>query len=126
MVELCHPRRDVEGVVIREGNHAGSEADATGSLPGGREEELGRADGLPAARMMLAGPELVITESLSLLDQLEVALELQGRMLPDRMVRRQENAEPKPAHSCLRRSRRHRSVSQGYRRIPFRAAGRRL
>jgi hypothetical protein len=48
--------------------------------------------------MVLAAPELVITEIVQLLDQVEVAPELQRRMLPDRMMRGEEGSEFKACH----------------------------
>jgi hypothetical protein len=48
--------------------------------------------------MMLAAPELVITERVELLDQIEVAAELQHRMLADRMMRGEEGSEFQARH----------------------------
>jgi hypothetical protein len=42
---------------------------------------------------MLAAPELVVAKRIELLDQIEVAAELQHRMLADRMVRGEEGTE---------------------------------
>jgi hypothetical protein len=42
---------------------------------------------------MFATPELVITERIELFDQIEIAAELQHRVLADRMVRGEEGTE---------------------------------
>jgi hypothetical protein len=42
---------------------------------------------------MLAAPELVVAELVQALDEVEVAAELQHRVLPDGMVRSEERAE---------------------------------
>src|SRR5580700_8784138 len=48
--------------------------------------------------MMLAAPEFVIAERIELLDQIEVAAELQHRMLADRMMRGEEGSEFQACH----------------------------
>jgi hypothetical protein len=48
--------------------------------------------------MVLAAPELVITERIELLDQIEVAPELEHRMLPDRMMRGEKSSEFQARH----------------------------
>jgi hypothetical protein len=48
--------------------------------------------------MMLATPELVVTERVELLHQIEVAAELQHRMLADRMMRGEEGPEFQARH----------------------------
>ena len=48
--------------------------------------------------MVLAAPELVIAEPVELLDQVEIAAELQHRMLADRMMRGEEGAEIQTRH----------------------------
>ena len=47
---------------------------------------------------MLAAPELVETERVDLLDEIEVAAELQQRMLADRVMRGEEGSELKARH----------------------------
>jgi hypothetical protein len=42
---------------------------------------------------MFAAPELVITERIELFDQIEIAAELQHRVLADRVVRGEEGTE---------------------------------
>jgi hypothetical protein len=97
-VELHHALRNVERVVIGQGDDAGSEFDTLRPLAGGGQEHLGRADHLPAARMVLAAPELVIAEPVEMLDEVEVAAELQQRMLADRMVRREKSTKIQARH----------------------------
>ena len=71
-------------------------------MTGGRSQEhLRRGDHLPAGGMMLAAPELVIAEAIQLLDQVEIAPELEHRMLPDRMMRGKEGSELQARHGVL-------------------------
>src|SRR6202043_1610026 len=92
---------DVEGMVIGQRDHAGTELDALGALAGGGQEHLGRRNGFPARGMVLAAPELVIAERVELLDQIEIAAELQHRMLADRMMRGEEGSEFQARHGFL-------------------------
>src|SRR5580700_10634013 len=48
--------------------------------------------------MMLAAPELVVAELVEMLDEVEVAAELQHRMLADRMMRGEKCAEIQTRH----------------------------
>ena len=48
--------------------------------------------------MVLAAPEFVIAEPVQTLDEIEVAAELQHRMLADRMMRGEEGAEIQTRH----------------------------
>ncbi len=50
---------------------------------------------------MLAAPELVIAERIELLDQIEVAAELQHRMLADGVMRGEEGSEFEARHVFL-------------------------
>ena len=50
---------------------------------------------------MLAAPEFVIAERIELLDQIEVAAELQHRMLADRVMRGEEGSEFQARHGFL-------------------------
>jgi len=98
MVELHHALRDVEGMVIGQRDHAGAELDALGALAGGGQKHLRRGNHLPTGGMMLAAPELVVAERVELRDKVEVAAELQHRMLADRMVRGEEGSEFQARH----------------------------
>jgi hypothetical protein len=53
--------------------------------------------------MMLAAPELVIAELVELLDEGEIAAELQHWMLADRMMRGEEGSEFEARHLFLSR-----------------------
>ena len=104
VVELHHALGDVERVVIGQRDDAGAELDALGALARRGEEHLGRGDHLPAAGMVLAAPELVVAEPVEVLDEVEIAAELQHRVLADRVVRGEEGAEAKTGHRLLRKS----------------------
>ncbi len=86
VIELHDPLRDVERMVERQRHDAGAELDAVRALAGGGEEHLGRRDHLPARRVVLAAPELVVAELVEVLGQIQVAAELERRMLADRVV----------------------------------------
>ena len=64
-------------------------------LAGGGEEHLRRGDHLPSAGVVLAAPELVVAEVVEVRGELEVALELQRRVLPERVMWCEKGAEPK-------------------------------
>ena len=51
--------------------------------------------------MMLAAPELLVTKLVQLLNKIEVAAELQHRVLADRMVRGEEGAEIQACHGDI-------------------------
>src|SRR6202000_741974 len=93
VIELHHALGDVEGMMIGQRNHTGAEFDALGAFAGGGHEHLRRSDVFPAGRMMLTAPELVIAERIELFDEIEVAAELQHRMLADRVMRGEEGSE---------------------------------
>ena len=98
VVELHHSLGDVERVVIGQRDHAGAKLDPLGAFAGCGQKHLGRSNHLPARGMMLAAPELVVTERIELFDEIEVAAELQHRMLADRMMRREESSEFQAGH----------------------------
>ena len=100
-VELHHALGDVVGMVIGQRDHAGAELDALGAFAGGRQEHFRRGDHFPARRMMLAAPELVIAERVDLLDEIEVAAELQQRILADRMMRGEKGSELEARHGVF-------------------------
>ena len=97
-VELHHALRDIERVVIGQRDDAGGELDALRALARRGQEHLRRADHLPAARMVLAAPEFVVAELVELLDEVEIAAELQHRVLADRMMRSEKGAEIQTRH----------------------------
>ncbi len=100
MVELRHALRDVERVVVGQRDDARAEHDAIAPLAGGGEEHLRRGDHLPAGRVMLAAPELVVAEPVEVFDEVEVALELEHRVLTERMVWRKKRAELETVHTA--------------------------
>ena len=74
-------------------------AQVPGALRGGRDEDLGAGDDLVARRVVLADPRLVEAERVEVLEQVEVALEGEGRVLPDGVERGEEDAEAQgPVH----------------------------
>src|SRR5262249_19814766 len=85
-------------VMIGQRDDAGGELDALRALGRGGEEHLRRADHLPAGGVVLAAPEFVIAELVQMLDQVEVAAELQQRVLADRMVRGEKGAKTETRH----------------------------
>src|SRR5689334_22323760 len=80
-------------MMIGKRDHAGAKLDPFGAFAGGRQKHFRRSDHLPARGMMLAAPEFVIAERVKLFDQIEVAAELQHRVLADRMMRGEEGTE---------------------------------
>src|SRR6185437_16825312 len=80
-----------------------------------RQEQLGRGDHLPAGGMMLAAPELVEPQPVEMLDEPQIALKLESRVLADRMMRRQECAETDTRHqeSSLVRSTQFHAIGRG-------------
>ena len=94
VVELDDALGDVERVVVRQRHDAGAELDRVRDLAGGGQEHLRRGDHLPAGRVVLAAPELVEAELVEVRGELEVALELQRRVLAERVVGGEERAEP--------------------------------
>ena len=74
--------------MVREGNHAGAEHDSVRSFGDSSKEHLGRGDHLPTCGVMFPAPELVVSEVVKKLDELEVALELEERVFADGMVGR--------------------------------------
>ena len=93
VVEQHHAVGQDEGVVVGQRRHAGAQADGSGALGGGGDEDLRGGDDLVSGRMVLAEPGLVEPERVQVLDQLQIALEGQRRVLAHRMERRQEDAE---------------------------------
>ena len=92
VVELLHPPRERERVVIRQRHDAGAEPDVPRALGGGRDEHLRTIDDLEAARMMLADPGLVVVQLVEMNEQVHVALKREQRILVHRMKRREKDA----------------------------------
>jgi hypothetical protein len=72
VVELHDALRHVERVMVGQRDHARTEPYPRGVLGGGGEDQLGRADGLPARGVVLAAPELVETEPVEVGGELDV------------------------------------------------------
>src|SRR5262245_60010997 len=85
-----------QGVVIADADHAGAELDVASALSRGGDEDLGRGDDLAAGRMVLADPGLIPAEPVEMLDQSEVALQRQCRVLAGGVERGHEDSEAKP------------------------------
>src|SRR5262249_10712300 len=94
VVELDDAARDVERVVVRQRDDAGAEHDPLRALAGRGEEQLGGADGLPAAGGGLAGPQRGVAERVGRLRGVErAARRLRPGVLADRVVGGEERAE---------------------------------
>ena len=97
VVELVDPVGQHERVVVGQGRDPGAQPDVLGALGRRGDEHLGAGDQLIGRRVVLADPGLVIAELVQPLDQLQVALDRQRRVLVDRVERRDEGAE---AQAC--------------------------
>ena len=93
VIKLHHALGNVEGMMIRQRDHARAKLDALGAFAGGGQKHFRRGDHFPTRGVMLAAPELIVAERVELFDQVEVAAKLQHRVLADRMVRGKEGAE---------------------------------
>jgi hypothetical protein len=80
-------------MVIGQGDDPSRQLDAPGTLSCGSQEHLGRRNHFPAAGVVLAAPEFVVAQLVEELDKIEVAAELQHRMLADGMMRGEKGAE---------------------------------
>jgi hypothetical protein len=106
VVEQHDPVGEQQRVVVGQGVHTRSELDVAGALGGDGDEHLGRGDDLEPRRVVLADPRLVEAEAVEVLDQLQVALERQRRVLADGVERGEEDAEAHGGalHSTLDRT----------------------
>src|SRR5262249_12932717 len=86
-----------EGVGVGRAGPARAEHDVPRPLGGCGDEDLRRGDQLPARRVVLADPRLVIAEMVEPLDQLHVPAEGERGVLPHPVKRSQENSEFHPA-----------------------------
>src|SRR6185312_12207176 len=100
-VELHHALGYIVGVMIGQRDHAGAELDALGPFAGGGQEHFRRGDHFPARGMVLAAPELVEAERVDLFDEIEVAAELQQRILADRVMRGEKRSEFQACHGVF-------------------------
>ena len=93
VVELDETLRHQERVVVWQAGHAGAEADMPGPLRRRGDHQLGRGDDLPAGRVMLPNPGLVVAQAVEQLDHLDVAGDGQGRVVAPAVERGEEDAE---------------------------------
>ena len=102
VVEQHHAVGEDQRVVVRQRTHAGAELDVAGALGRDGHEHLGAGDDLVAGGVVLADPRLVVAELVEALNQFQVALQRQRRVLPDGMERGEEDAELQgPIHRGL-------------------------
>ena len=99
VIELHHALSNVERMVIRQRDDARAEADVARVFTSGGEEQLGARNRLPARRVMLATPELLEAEFIEVFHQLQIAPELKGRRLANRVVGGLENHRTASARS---------------------------
>jgi hypothetical protein len=92
VIELDDAVRRHQRRVIGQRNDAGSEHDALRPLRGGGDEHFRARDDLVAGGMMLADPGFLVAQPVEMLDQLEVALDAERRVLVDGMEWREEYA----------------------------------
>src|SRR5277367_4037180 len=85
-------------MMIGQGDNASGQHDALGAFARCGEEHLGRCDHFPAAGVVFTAPEFVVAELVQALDEIEIAAELQHRMLADWMMRGEEGAEAETWH----------------------------
>ena len=101
VVEQHGPLGYPQGVVVADADHPGAELDATGAGRGGGDEDLGRGDDLAAGRVVLADPRFVEIEPVKVLDERQIPLEGQRRVLAGGVERRHEDAESQTVgHAC--------------------------
>ena len=126
VIEEAHPLGEMERMVERRAEHRRAEPDAVRVGGRHRERHLGRGHRLPAAGVMLADVELVEAELVGEMDQRDVALERQRRVLARIVhgIMKNENfmARASPSVfrscSCLRRSSRLGHVLPSLRQCP--------
>ena len=111
VVELHEAVRHHQRMMVRQAGHARAEANVARTLDQGADEHFRRGDGLPAGRMMLADPGLVVAELIEPFDQLHVARHGERRVLADPMEGCEKDAERQAlvvaglCHEILRRQR---------------------
>ena len=93
VVEQHHAVRHHERVVVRQRDDAGAELDVLRALRGDADEHLRRGDDLPAGAVVLADPGLVEAEVVEPLQQLQVALQGQRRVLAELVEGSHERTE---------------------------------
>jgi SEC-C motif-containing protein len=99
MVEESNATGDVVGVVVGHRRDPGAKIDVARTLRGCGQEHLGVANGFPTTGVVLANPDLVVTEPVEGFAQVEISLVLEGEVLADGMVGSDENAESARCHA---------------------------
>ena len=97
VVKQDDPIGDNERMVVRQADRSRPEADVPGPLSSHREKEFWAGDWLPAAAVVFADPHFVVAERVEPLDEFEVSMERQRRVVVRRVKRGHEGAE---AHRC--------------------------
>ena len=93
VVEKRDTLGDMERVVEGQAHHRGTELDPMRGGGRHRQRHLRRRHGLPAARMVLADEELVVIQLVRQVDELDVALERERRVLGRVVHRHHEERE---------------------------------
>jgi len=101
VIKLYHALGDVKRMVIGQGHDPGGQLDARGPFTRRRQEHFGRGDHFPAAGMVLTAPEFVVSELVQVLHELEIAAELQHRVLTDGMMGGEEGAKMQTRHDAV-------------------------
>ena len=96
VIEQHHAVGEDQGVVVGQRADPGAELDVLGPLRGDGDEDLGRRDDLEPGGVVLADPGLLEPEAVHRDNQVEVALDRERRVLPDRVEGCHEVSE---AHS---------------------------
>ena len=89
-------------VVVGQRVDARAELDVSCCPGRGGDEHFGGRDRLEPGRVVLADPRLVVAELVEVLDQLEVAVQRQRRVLAHRMHGRKEDPEAQGLGACGR------------------------
>ena len=98
MIQLHDAVGEHQRMMIRHGRHPGAQLDAPRALRRRGDEDLRRGDDLVAGRVVLADPRLVVAERVEPLDQLEVALQRERRVLVDRVKGSEKDSEVHSLH----------------------------
>ena len=93
VVEQHHAIGEDQRVVVGERGHPGAEAEVRGALRGGGDEHRRVGDDLPAGRVVLADPRLLVAEVVEVLHELEVAVQREGGVLVGAVERGEEDPE---------------------------------
>src|SRR5438552_10191728 len=92
-------------MVVRQRADAAAQPDVLRAFGRGGDEHFRRRDDLVATRMVFADPHFVEAELVEVLDEVEVALERERRILPGRMEGCHEKAEAHRRIRCEKASR---------------------